>query len=62
MKKLLVLIVSFLMIISIFGCSNKTKVDIKHSDKENVEFNKFLDKEFKEAMEADYLNNHYTLF
>lgn len=61
MKKLLVLIVSFLMIISIFGCSNKTKVDIKHSDKENVEFNEFLDKEFKEAMEADYLNNHYTL-
>ncbi|MGB4614125.1 MAG: hypothetical protein WBH68_07435 [Erysipelotrichaceae bacterium] len=67
MKKLFILILSVLLLV---GCTKEKPVEqvntnsentFGYSETENVLFNEFLDKEFKDEMEADYLNNHYTL-
>lgn len=55
LKQLLV----FIVLIGVVGCKKEVTPEVVIED--NQEFKEFLDKEFVESMEADYLSLHYTL-
>lgn len=68
MKKITQIVVFLFLLVSLVGCNNVKQEETPTPKKENTyaqtddeSFYAFLDEEFKNMMEADFLNNHYTL-